>query len=187
MSGRASRLPCAFMTPSFVAAHHVESLRRFPPILRMLLADVSPDDARWRPGDSDWAIGEVVAHLADEEAEDFRPRLQSTLDDPTRTWKPIDPEQTAIDRAYLQRDLATEVDRFCTERAKSLAWLDELPADSDFAIAYQHPHFGPMTAGILLTSWAAHDLLHARQLVKRRFQFMERAGGEFGTDYAGEW
>ena len=39
----------------------------------------------------------------------------------------------------------------------------------------------------LLTSWAAHDALHLRQIAKRLFQLAERDGGEYNSRYAGEW
>lgn len=57
-----------------------------------LLAGVSPDQARWKPDPLQWSILEVVNHLADEEVEDFRQRLELTLRDPKAEWPPIDPQ-----------------------------------------------------------------------------------------------
>ena len=49
------------------------------------------------------------------------------------------------------------------------------------------PKIGPIRAGDLLASWAAHDMLHLRQIAKRKFELIQQAGGEFTTDYAGPW
>jgi hypothetical protein len=38
-----------------------------------------------------------------------------------------------------------------------------------------------------MVSWAAHDMLHLRQIAKRLFQIAQRDGDGFSTDYAGEW
>ncbi len=60
------------------------SLARFGHMLREIVRDVQPDDARWRPAGGAWSILEVVCHLGDEEEYDFRPRIESTLATPTR-------------------------------------------------------------------------------------------------------
>ena len=44
-----------------------------------LVAGVSAAEARVRPSPEAWSILEVVAHLLDEEREDFRPRLDLVL------------------------------------------------------------------------------------------------------------
>ena len=46
---------------------------------------------------------------------------------------------------------------------------------------------GRLSAGDMLTSWAAHDLLHLRQLVELRFAYLARQARPYSLDYAGEW
>ena len=67
----------------------VDSLERFAGFLPAVLRGVSLEDARWRPADGAWSILEVVTHLADEEVEDFRARLERTLRDPSESWPPL--------------------------------------------------------------------------------------------------
>ena len=161
-------------------------LESFPPVLGAAVSGISPAEARVRgPGDA-WSIVEIVAHLADEEVEDFRERTRSTLEDPTRVWSPIDPVNDAITRSYIERDLERELYRFCAARAESVEWLRSLAAP-DWSGAYQHPEFGPIRAGDLLASWAAHDQLHLRQIAKRTFELAARSAEGFRTVYAGEW
>lgn len=166
----------------------VDRLERFESLLPHVVRGVSADDARWRPEDGGWSILEVVRHLADEEAEDFRPRIESTLRDPSPPWKPIDPPAWAIERRYNDGDLAEAVERFTSRRADSIRWLRGL-GSPDFSRSYLHPRLpgGSIRAGDLLVAWAAHDALHLRQIAKRMYQFVGRDGGDYRPDYAGEW
>ena len=164
----------------------VASLDRFGRILPALVADLSDSDAKWKPDAGGWSILEVVCHLADEEVEDFRLRVQSTLSDPSKPWPKIDPEATAVERNYNEQNLAHVVERFVRERNESVDWLKTLE-HPDWDIAYQHPKFGSIAAGLVMASWAAHDQLHLRQIAKRMFEMNVRDGAPYPTDYAGEW
>jgi len=167
----------------------VERMASFGDGLRAILVDVSSADARWKPEDGAWSILEVVAHLADEETRDFRVRVDRTLNEPGSPWEPIDPERWAVERRYNEMDLATELDRFADERARSLAWLRSsvLGSNPDWEAAYEHPKIGRLRVGDLMTAWCAHDALHLRQIAKRLFQLAERDGGAYGSRYAGDW
>lgn len=164
----------------------IQSLDRFGRVLPALVGEVSEAQARWKPSDGAWSILEIVTHLADEETEDFRQRLKLTLADPTAEWPAIDPEGWAVQRRYNEGVLSEVVDRFVRERRASVAWLRGLCA-VDWSVAHPHPKFKPISAGDLLTSWAAHDLLHLRQITKRMYQLACDAGGEYASRYAGEW
>lgn len=164
----------------------ITSLDRFARIFPAVVADVSPEEARWKPADGAWSIVEIVRHLGDEEVEDFRARVRGTLADPGAAWSPIDPEGWAVERKYIEADLPAAVATFVTERDASVHWLRGLDAP-DWSRAYQHPKFGPIRAGDLLTAWAAHDALHLRQIAKRLYQMNVAAGGTYAAIYAGEW
>ena len=168
------------------APHLIESLKRFANVLPAVVRDLTPAEARWRPADGAWSILEVVTHLADEEVEDFRARLELTLGDPVEPWPPTDPEAWAVQRRYNEGDLHKVVARFVAERRASVQWLAGLEAP-DLSKAYDHPKWGPIRAGDILVSWAAHDALHLRQMAKRLFQLAQHHGGAYTTDYAGSW
>lgn len=167
----------------------IERMRPFPAAVRAMVGGLAESDARWKPPSGNWSILEVVCHLADEEEEDFRVRLASTLRDPALAWPALDLEGVAEKRGYNARSLGPEIDRFAREREKSLAWLASLgdPGAIDWATAYVHPKFGPIPAGDLLASWAAHDALHLRQIAKRLYELAGRDGAPHATAYAGEW
>lgn len=162
------------------------SLEQFGQTLPLWTAAVALEDAAWRPASGAWSILEVVAHLADEEQFDFRPRLESTLRDARAPWPPIDPERWAVERRYNKGSLADAAARFASLRAESVSWLRGLESP-DWNQTHVHPQFGPFRAGDLLSAWAAHDHLHLRQIAKRQFELVQGYGGDYSTRYAGEW
>lgn len=168
------------------AQHIIERMDRFSSVLPALVSGVGRDEALYRPDESTWSILEIVCHLADEEAGDFRPRLQRTLADPQQEWEPIDPTGWATSRGYREADLQEATARFVAERQRSVVWLMSLGA-VHWQRAYPHPKFGPIRAGDLLAAWAAHDALHLRQIAKRQYELASVNATGFSTRYAGEW
>ncbi|RNC82496.1 MAG: DinB family protein [Phycisphaera sp.] len=164
----------------------ISMLESFPPMLRASVQGLAEDEFRWKPDSGAWSVLEIVCHVADEEIEDFRPRVLGTLADPSKPWSPIDPEGVAVQRRYNDQDLFERVDQFDSERSRSVEQLRAL-ADLDWELAYGHPQFGPIRAGDVMLSWVAHDMLHLRQIAKRRFELAADAGSGFDTAYAGTW
>lgn len=174
------------MNSRFDATRLISALEQIAGQLPSIVRSCPDDDARWRPPSGNWSILEIVCHLADEECEDFRKRIQLTWENPRQSWPGIDPEQWARDRNYNQLSLAESVDRFVSERRNSIEWLASLE-NPDWNVAYHHEKLGNIRAGDLLSAWSAHDRLHLRQIVKRQFEMIERDAGDFSTAYAGNW
>lgn len=174
---------------SLDAARLRDRLALFPEALRALVAMTDVRDIRWKPAPEHWSVLEVCCHLLDEEREDFRPRIESTLADPTAPWPRLELEGIAERRRYNEQDLEATLSAFTTARAANIAWLDSVlgARDADFGKAYRHPKFGALHAGMLLASWAAHDALHLRQLSRRLHDLAARDAGPYGVHYAGEW
>jgi hypothetical protein len=122
----------------------------------------------------------------DEEQEDFRARVFSTLEDPSRAWAPIDPQGWATQRDYQSRNLDLSLSAFRDRRSESIRLLRALESP-DWARAYRHPEFGELSAGYMLSCWAAHDALHLRQLSLRLYQLALRDGSDEQLLYAGSW
>lgn len=155
--------------------------------IESLIRPVSEEQARWRADGKGWAIVEVMAHLLDEERDDFRKRIRLTIENSALAWPPIDPEGWARDRNYLQWELIPTLDAFLEERRHSVEWLRSLgDVDWNLATTFPRPH-GPMRIGDLLTSWIAHDFLHSRQLLRLHFQYHAEQCQPFTTLYAGSW
>jgi len=153
--------------------------------IRALVQGVSDDQARWKPSADDWSILEVIHHLYDEEVEDFRRHLDHILYHADQPWPRIDPGGWVTQRRYNQQDPAEMLAKFLAARQESLAWLRSLDAP-DWHAAITMP-WGALTAGDMLASWAAHDLLHLRQLVELHYAWTQRAVAPHSVEYAGEW
>ncbi len=175
------------MSRAFAASALADRLSRFPKALEACVGIVSAEDARWKPAPEHWSILEICCHLLDEEREDFRLRAQITLRDPTAEWPRLDLKGVAELRGYASRDLIGTLAEFRRERAASLAWLSSVLRDADWSHARIHPEHGPLAAGMLLASWAAHDALHIRQIAKRVHGLAARDAGSYSVIYAGEW
>jgi len=89
-------------------------------------------------------------------------------------------------RAYNDQDPETVLDAFSAERRARLQWLGNLAAPA-WDNTHDHPLAGPLSARRILRNWQAHDLLHQRQLLQRRWWLLERDGPAGDLAYAGEW
>jgi len=159
-----------------------DRLRRGADAIAALARDLPLDVARWAPSPDAWSTTAVLAHLADEEVEDFRTRVRLTLQDPVAAWPPIDPPRWVVERNYAVRDPAAELRRYLDERARSLEWLAG-QGGARWENVHQHPSAGPLSARALLVNWMAHDLLHLRQLARLQHGVLAARGERL--DYAG--
>jgi hypothetical protein len=155
-------------------------------IFRLLLTGVNDEQARWKPTPDRWSLLEVTCHLADEERDDFRKRLDLTLHRPEAAWPPIDPPAWAMERGYNSRDLASSLADFLSERERSVVWL-RLLEPFNLQAAVEHPKLGRLTAGDLFSSWVAHDLIHIRQCNRLHYEYLTQAVAPHSLGYAGTW
>jgi len=153
--------------------------------IRALVAGCPREQAVWKPNATSWSILEVVNHLLDEERDDFRRRIDEALHRRGAGWFRLDPERAAIERGYNERDLGRSLDEFLAAREESIRWLAEL-GTADWT-AMQGAPFGEIRAGDFLASWAAHDVLHMRQLVRLKWAYLVEALAPYDVRYAGEW
>lgn len=150
-----------------------------------LTTSVSDAQARWRPTPDNWSLLEVMQHLLDEETEDFRTHLDHILHHADQPWPRIDPQGWVTARRYNEQDLADVRARWLAARAASLAWLRTLKA-ADWHASVAAP-WGALHAGDMLAAWAAHDLLHLRQLVELHYAWTQHHAVPYSLDYAGKW
>lgn len=154
-------------------------------VLRELMVGADRDMYLWRPAEDKWSMLEVLCHLYDEECEDFRLRIQMTLETPELPWPPIDPPGWVIARGYQQRDFSEMLHSFMAERARSVTFLNNLSAPA-WHNAYQHPRLGSISAQQLLVNWLAHDYHHIRQINALKYQYLAFSSGA-DLSYAGKW
>jgi uncharacterized damage-inducible protein DinB len=151
---------------TFVIDPHAELIeinRTTPVILRTLVRGLDRDAAR-RAGEGEWAVIQVVAHLADaEERAVERVRVMSSEDQPPLFG--YDQEDLAERRGYLEMDLGEQLDRFerlRTERVDALSALDA----AGWSRIGNHDQYGPITIHDLMAHMAKHDAVHLAQVAR---------------------
>src|SRR5829696_8092605 len=85
-------------------------------MIRALLVDLTPEEAKIKPNSASWSILEVVCHLYDEEREDFREHVDFILHRQNEEWHSIAPQAWVTDRKYNEQNFVEMQEKFFTER-----------------------------------------------------------------------
>jgi hypothetical protein len=105
-------------------------------VLRALVAGLDEAGLRRRPGPGEWAIIEVVGHLANTE-ERALGRVRRMLAEDNPHLEPFDQEALAVQRRYLDLDLQQELARLEQLRGEHLGLLGAMDVQ-DWERAGQH-------------------------------------------------
>ena len=143
-----------------------EILARTPATLDTLLRGLPDSWTLGNEGPETWSPFDVVGHLIHGETTDWIPRIGHVLrHGEWGTFEPFDRfAHIEISRGKSVDEL---LDSFRTLRKKNLDTLDSLQlTESQLALTGQHPDFGKITLGQLLSTWVVHDLGHIGQVVR---------------------
>jgi hypothetical protein len=142
----------------------IKTLRATPVVLRALVNGVDAGRLRRRPGPGEWAIIEVVGHLADTE-ERALDRVRRMLAEDHPQLEPFDQAALAVQRRYLDLDLQAELARLEQLRGQHLAVLDGLDAPG-WERTGQHGQHGAMSVELYETHVAAEEVDHLAQIAR---------------------
>ena len=142
----------------------LKGLRAGPIVLRRLVRGLPDEAVRRRPADGEWAIVEVVAHLADTE-ERALGRTRRMLDEAEPALAPYDPDALALERNYLGMSLADELGRYEALRDEQASLLEGL-ADADWQRTGIHGEHGRITVQQLAAHTAGEDADHFAQIAR---------------------
>ena len=162
----------------------VEQHALYPSVVYGLVRAVDLESLRARETEGRWSPLEILAHLLDEEREDFRPRAQAAAAS-RRIDTKIDPVGWVTHRAYNTKDPVHVWREFEREREQSCVWLRALDLEL-LEMALEHPQIGRMRCGDFVAAWRMHDLLHLRQLSTALAVITARPLAEWRLDYAGQ-
>ncbi len=163
----------------------ISELEKNKIIFKSLLENLPSDFYLWREDEAKWNLLEITCHLYDEERDDFRDRVQSVLENPEAKLKPINSGDWVLERKYSEQNYNDKLNGFLTERDKSIEWLKNL-SNPKWDNTYVHEKLGPLTAGMFLVNWLAHDYLHMRQINRAKYNYLKETTGE-NLEYAGGW
>lgn len=162
----------------------VDDHARFPNVVLQLIQGADTEFLRRRESPGRWSPLEILAHLRDEEVEDFRERARAVVEGRPIT-KPIAPQEWVVQRRYNEMDPGAVFLDWASERADSCRWLGTLEPE-DLEKFTDHPKLGRMRAGDFIAAWRMHDLLHLRQLATALAVLTARDQETWRVDYAGE-
>ena len=145
-------------------AEIMKTLRATPVVLGALVAGVDEAGLRRRPGPGEWAIIEVVGHLADTE-ERALGRVPRMLAEDDPQLEPFDQEALAVERRYLDLDLQEELVRLERLRGQHLAVLETLDPRG-WERTGRHGEHGQMTVELYETHVAAEEVDHLAQIAR---------------------
>lgn len=159
----------------------LDLLKCTPDILRGLMAEISEEDARWKPAGDRFSIAEVLAHLSHSEGHCYRARVDRFLSEELPEFEPDDAQMYL--ELYRNADAEEEVGHLEEQRERNLELLRGLPAGAGKRKA-MHREAGVITLSEMLHEWALHDLGHIRQIAElvRARKYLAGAG-PLGASY----
>src|SRR5215210_2009285 len=159
----------------------LDLLEATPAILRGLMAEISEEDARWKPAADRFSIEEVLSHLSHSEGHCYRERLDRFLAEERPELEPDDAQMHL--EVYKTADPEADFDHFEDQRKTNIELLRGLPVEAGSRKAL-HRAAGEITLANMLHEWALHDLGHIRQIAElvRARKYLAGAG-PLGEEY----
>jgi len=154
--------------------------------LESFCREIPAQPALWKQAPEKWSIQQIVYHLAQTEAKDFRPRLEKTLRAPEENWNPLVAAEMRLEESGVENNLAEYLQNFLAERETSIIWLAAIE-NPNWKNSHRHNEQLTLAAGDLLASWLAHDYLHLKQIIRLQYDYVNSISKPFKTDYAGKW
>src|SRR5436190_22869436 len=142
----------------------LKSMRAAPTIVRGLVRDLGAEHVRRRPRPTEWAVIEIVAHLADTD-ERALARLRRMLREDGPALPGYDQEQLAIERRYIDMDLSEQLDRYERGRIEHVQELIGI-ADAAWHRLGMHSEHGPMSIELYEAHQASEDVDHLAQIAR---------------------
>jgi len=144
----------------------LKTMRAVPVVARALVTGLDDDAIRHRPAPGEWAMIEVVAHMADTD-ERAAERIERILTEEVPDLPAFDQEQLAEERHYIGLDMAEELHRLQTELHELAVRLEHLE-DAGWRRSGRHAEHGLMSIELFLSHVVAEDVDHLAQIARLR-------------------
>ncbi len=136
------------------------------------------EELRWRPGEDEWSLKEIAAHLRDAE-ELALAQLRALAEGATGPLPAWDVDVLPSERDYQGQEIEAALLDLRSLRRETTYLLWEL-TDADWERQGEHPYRGQVTLGEIAADLARHDLEHLWQVrrMKERLREAVAAGDE---------
>lgn len=140
----------------------LKALRECSNIVVRELSVLDEDAQRWTPGEGDWCLKEIAAHLRDAEQLALR-QMKAIAEGRTGQLPAWDIDLLPAERDYRSADLGDLLSelRELRQEVTYVLWdLDE----GDWKATAEHPYRGQVTIETLARELAQHDLEHLAEV-----------------------
>lgn len=151
------------LEPSFKSREAVLAIMvSTPAVLRSLSAALDEEQWKHEPTHDDWAMNEIVCHLADTEREVHQMQLNLMIEREGAFIPRPDSDVWASERQYLNIDGKSALMEFAGARIDTIKTLKELD-ENIWRRRARHSIFGPTNFLEVASFMADHDRLHVQQ------------------------
>jgi hypothetical protein len=133
------------------------------------LAALNEDELLHSPGEGDWCLKEIAAHLRDAEELTLR-QISSIIEGQRRRLPAWDIDLLPAERDYRSADLGDLLADFRERRQETTYLLWGLD-DSDWTAIGEHPYRGEVSVELLARELAQHDLEHLAEVRRLKAAF----------------
>ena len=140
----------------------LKALREAGNSLLSELYGLDEDELRWRPGEGEWSLKEIAAHLRDAE-ELALAQLNAFVSSPSAPLPAWDVDLLPQERDYQGEEIARLLASFRGTRRETTYLLWGL-TEADWQGSAEHPYRGAVTLGEIARELAQHDLEHLWQV-----------------------
>jgi len=156
----------------------LKALREAGGSLLSELASFDEDILRWRPGDDEWSLKEIAAHLRDAE-ELAIAQLNAFASGGSKPLPAWDVDVLPQERSYQDEEIDRLLASFRDLRRETTYLLWGL-TDADWGSSAQHPYRGEVTLGEIAHELAQHDLEHLWQVQRLKERLREAVAAHDG-------
>jgi len=126
---------------------------------------LNPDQFSLRPKKDEWALIEIISHMADVDSEVNIPRIKLIQQNKTVFMEAALTDHWADERSYIKNNPELEIKRFIYNRIKLIEMIDDLSPDQ-WKSTVNHAIFGPTPISELVKFISQHDRIHINQMAE---------------------
>src|SRR5687768_1046437 len=154
------------LEPSFKSRDAILAIMASTPaVLQSLFASLTEEQWKYVPTHDDWAINEIICHLADTEREIHQMQLNLMIQREGAFIPRPDSGVWASERQYLSIDGKAALVEFARARMENIKTLKALD-ENTWNRSARHAIFGPTNFLEVISFMADHDRLHVQQAWK---------------------
>ena len=141
----------------------LEFLAETPQVVRQLSRDLTPDELKRKPSDSEFSFQENICHLRDIEEMGYTVRIEKLLNEDEPLLPDIDGAKLALERDYNSQDFEAGLDEFARLRERNVSALGNLqPVSLSRTGTFEGA--GTITLKTLAGMMREHDESHLQEL-----------------------